>query len=125
MKRRRRPTASDPLPPEESEYWERLAGRIDSAVLQHHRHTTIGLLGAHGVRVGGAGVAAAALLLAWALTQSAPAPGGATRDPGWRQTLAPSDSLGRTLAVDQPPALGAFILAGSRTGSGVTSERRP
>lgn len=116
----------DELPPESSEYWERLAGRIEAAAADRGARTELAWLATHGVRVGGVGVTAAALLLAWVLTRATePAASVANATPAaWRGSVAPSDSLGRTLAVDQPPALGAVLLAGTRSGAG-SPERGP
>ena len=109
------------LPPESSPYWEELAARIDAAAAERGAPSALAWLGAYGARVGGAGVAAAALLLVWVLTQPASERAGpvvGTTPAEWRRSIAPSDSLGRTLAVDRPPALGSFILAASRSGAG-------
>ena len=106
------------LPPEGSPYWERLATRIDAAAAGRGARPELAWLGTHGARVGGVGVVAAALLLAWVLTRPNAAPA------VWSRSLAPSDSLGRTLAVDQPPALGAVLLAGTRSRGG-SAERGP
>lgn len=110
----------DELPPDGSEYWERLASRIEAAAADRGARTELAWLAMHGVRVGGVGAAAAALLLAWVLTRSATersaVAAGAT-PAAWRGSVAPSDSLGRTLAVDRPPALGAVLLAGTRSGA--------
>lgn len=116
------------LPAEGSEYWERLASRIDAAVAGRGARSELVWLGAHGTRVGMTGVAAAMVLLAWVLTR--PVSGGSPSvmnsapPAAWRQSISPSDSLGRTLAVDRPPALGAVILAASRSGAGL-AERGP
>ena len=115
------------LPPEGSEYWERLASRIEAAAADRGARTELAWLATHGVRVGGFGAAAAALLLAWVMTRSGTersAVLAGAMPAAWRGSVAPSDSLGRTLAVERPPALGAVLLAGTRSGT-APSERRP
>ena len=115
----RRLTSEPPeLPPRGAEYWERLATRIDAVVALRTAPSDVSWLGTYGARVGGAGVVAAAVLLAWALLQ--PTFGrdsAAARPVAWTQSIAPSDALGRVLAVEQPPGLGAFLLAASRSGT--------
>ena len=113
------------LPPPDAEYWERLAARIDAAAATRAPQPDASWLGKHGARVGGAGVVAAAALLAWVLMQP-PAFGRApavARRAVWQRSIAPTDALGRALAVDQPPGLGAFLLAASRSGGGSPGER--
>lgn len=108
----------DELPPEGSEYWERLAGRIEAAAADRGAPTELAWLATHGVRVGGVGLAAAALLLAWAVTRPPAERNAVVADvtlAAWRGSVTPSDSLGRALVVDQPPALGAVLLAGTRS----------
>jgi hypothetical protein len=127
MSDRRLGRSGNELPPEGSAYWEELAGRIDAAVADRGARSELAWLGAHGARLGGAGLVAAALLVAWVLARPSSEQGGrmaSTAPAAWRRSIAPSDSLGRTLAVDQPPALGAFILAASRSGAG-SAERGP
>jgi hypothetical protein len=121
MTARRSMPSGGELPPDGSDYWDRFAARIDAAVAARRTRGNVAWLGAHGARVGGVGMAAAALLLVWALTQ--PAPPATSPVATWPRSLAPSDSLGRTLVVDQPPALGAFILATARIPSGTPMDR--
>lgn len=118
MTKRRLTNEPPELPPRGAEYWERLATRIDAAAAARTATSDVSWLGTHGARVGGVGVVAAAVLLAWALLQPTferePT---AARPVAWMQSIAPSDALGRVLAVEQPPGLGAFLLAASRSGT--------
>lgn len=114
------------FPPDGAEYWERLADRIERAAAERRASAVLPWLGAHALGIGAISVAAAALLfvgvLAWPADRE---PVAMARGAEWVRALTPADSLGRTLAVERPPSLGAVILAGSRNGSRQAAGRAP
>lgn len=114
-----------PLPPDGAEYWEQLAGRIERAAAERGAPMALAWLGGRAARLVGVGVVAAALLGVWVAVSSNAAAGRedvvATR---WVRALTPSDSLGRALAVEQPPSIGGLILAGTRQSERARERRR-